>query len=75
MAVTKKRSEVGENIQSRSVYGAEASDVNAPTADAIRERAYQVYLSRTKSGVQGDALSDWIEAERELLEKNINTLS
>ncbi|QOJ15848.1 MAG: DUF2934 domain-containing protein [Planctomycetia bacterium] len=31
----------------------------------IEERAYQVYLSR--NGGPGDAMSDWLQAERELM--------
>ncbi len=32
-----------------------------PTDDEIRPRAYEIYLSR--NGAQGDALSDWLEAQ------------
>ena len=35
-----------------------------PTADEIARRAYEIYLSR--NGGPGDALRDWLEAEREL---------
>lgn len=38
-----------------------AADVQA----RIRDRAYQLYLNR--GGEHGQALSDWLEAERELL--------
>jgi Protein of unknown function (DUF2934) len=31
----------------------------------IRERAYEIYLSRNGNG-EGDELSDWLTAEREL---------
>ncbi len=34
--------------------------------DRIRTRAYEIYEARKHSGVQGDALSDWLQAEREL---------
>jgi hypothetical protein len=33
---------------------------------AIRARAYHIYQSRNRNGVPGDALSDWLEAEREI---------
>jgi hypothetical protein len=36
----------------------------APTADAIARRAYEIHLGRGGQG--GDALSDWLQAEREL---------
>jgi hypothetical protein len=34
----------------------------------IRERAYEIYLARR--GQQGDEVSDWLAAERELRESN-----
>ncbi|HZP46710.1 MAG TPA: DUF2934 domain-containing protein [Candidatus Binataceae bacterium] len=35
-----------------------------PTVEQIRERAYELFLRR--DGAPGDALSDWLDAEREL---------
>jgi hypothetical protein len=35
-----------------------------PTKKEIRERAYYIYLAR--GGVNGDPVSDWLQAEREL---------
>ncbi len=35
-----------------------------PTDEMIRERAYQIFLSR--GGAPGHALDDWLQAEREL---------
>jgi hypothetical protein len=35
-----------------------------PSEQKIRERAYQIYISR--NGAAGDALSDWLEAEAQL---------
>ena len=34
----------------------------------IRERAYEIYLAR--GGQDGDEVSDWLAAERELKESN-----
>ena len=34
----------------------------------IRERAYEIYLAR--GGQQGDEVSDWLAAERELKDSN-----
>lgn len=34
-------------------------------ADKVRERAYQLFLER-REDVQGDALSDWLAAERQV---------
>lgn len=38
-----------------------------PTREEIEQRAYQIYIER--GGAQGQALQDWLQAERELLEK------
>lgn len=38
-----------------------------PSKQAIRDRAYQIYLAR--NGAPGDAESDWAAAERELREE------
>jgi len=34
-----------------------------PTHEEISQRAYEIYLSR---GTAGDAVEDWLQAEREL---------
>lgn len=36
-----------------------------PTEEQIRQRAYEIYLSR---GSEGDEISDWLMAERELIQ-------
>lgn len=41
---------------------------SAPPREEIALRAYEIYLER--GGAPGDALEDWIRAERELMEKN-----
>ncbi|MDO8629932.1 MAG: glycosyltransferase [Phycisphaerales bacterium] len=38
-----------------------------PTAEQIRRRAYEIFLSR--NGTPGDPASDWVQAERELRER------
>jgi hypothetical protein len=38
-----------------------------PTPEQIQLRAYEIYLQRC--GAPGDALQDWAQAERELLQK------
>jgi hypothetical protein len=38
---------------------------DGPSEDMIRQRAHQLYLSRASSGQPGDAVSDWLQAERE----------
>jgi Protein of unknown function (DUF2934) len=39
-----------------------------PTREEIALRAYQIYQGR--DGAPGDELSDWIMAERQLMEQN-----
>ena len=36
------------------------------TEDRIRTRAFEIYQQRNGNGGQGDAASDWLQAEREL---------
>lgn len=45
----------------------QASVAQEPTAEQIRDRAYEIYLSR--NGGPGDELQDWLDAERELRSK------
>jgi hypothetical protein len=37
-----------------------------PNADAVRRRAYDLYLRRMAEGGPGDDKADWAQAEREL---------
>jgi hypothetical protein len=39
----------------------------APTDEEIRQRAYEIYLSR--NGGPGNEFKDWLQAERELHSK------
>ncbi len=36
------------------------------TEEQIRQRAYQIFLSRQREDVPGDPVSDWVRAEQEL---------
>jgi hypothetical protein len=38
-----------------------------PTPDQIQLRAYEIYLERC--GAPGNELQDWVQAERELIQK------
>ena len=38
-----------------------------PSGEEIKQRAYQIFLAR--GGVQGSEVEDWLQAERELLDK------
>jgi len=39
-----------------------------PTPEQIQLRAYEIYLER--GGAPGNPLEDWVQAERELLQKS-----
>ena len=39
----------------------------APSRDEIAQRAYEIYVARGRA--EGRELEDWVQAERELLEK------
>jgi len=41
------------------------TSLRRPTPEEIRERAYEIHLSR--NGAPGDEIEDWLQAERELL--------
>ena len=45
------------------------AEPQASTNDQIQMRAYEIYLER--HGAPGNALGDWIQAERELLAKPV----
>jgi len=59
-----KREEINESsdfvVRSRET----ARPTGEPTIDAIRTRAYEIYLSR--GGAPGHEGDDWAQAEREL---------
>jgi hypothetical protein len=48
---------------------ADITNPTAPSEQRIRERAYEIYLSR--SGGDSDELSDWLTAEQELKQSNV----
>ena len=35
--------------------------------DVIRKRADEIYQNRIKKGINGDADSDWLQAEKEIM--------
>jgi hypothetical protein len=37
------------------------------TREKIRERAYQIFESRSRNGLASDPVSDWLQAEREIV--------
>jgi hypothetical protein len=44
------------------------ADIRNSSEEQIRERAYAIYQAR--GGQDGDEVSDWVAAERELKESN-----
>jgi hypothetical protein len=57
------------SIKKNSSQAAKKPKANGlhPTSEEIALRAYQIYLER--GGAPGNALEDWTQAERELIEK------
>ncbi len=45
-----------------------ADSTSTQTEQQIRERAFEIYLAR--GGQEGNEVSDWLAAERELKESN-----
>lgn len=43
--------------------------VSAPSIEAVRLRAYELYLDRSSRGESGDPADDWLKAERELMRR------
>lgn len=37
-----------------------------PNAEAVRSRAYELYLERARNGKPGDEVADWVQAEHDL---------
>jgi len=35
----------------------------------IQKRAYEIYIERTRNGLPGDDMSDWLQAEKEIKSK------
>jgi hypothetical protein len=36
------------------------------TEEQVRQRAFQIFMSRQREGVPGDPVTDWLRAEQEL---------
>ena len=51
-------------VQRETIVRADSPLTNEPNEDAIRLRAYERFVARGEGA--GDALTDWLEAEREL---------
>lgn len=51
----------------KSMAAKDVTSALQPSHDAIRDRAYQIYLSR--NGAPGNSMTDWLQAEMELREE------
>jgi Protein of unknown function (DUF2934) len=65
-AETARVVETAREMVSPTISGNDVA-ADAPTAEMIRVRAYEIFLGR--NGSYGDEVSDWLAAERALLEK------
>ena len=45
----------------------EEQRTTAPTSEEIRQRAFEIHIER--GGICGSGLDDWLQSERELLDK------
>lgn len=66
-----QKSGVSPQQPSRRAASAQRSKTNGgngfPTHEQISQRAYEIYVSR---GTPGDAVADWLQAERELVKRD-----
>jgi hypothetical protein len=60
----RKQTQNDESVEQQTSAGTKRSTSTAFTDSQIAERAYQIYLER--GGADGDPMSDWLQAEREL---------
>lgn len=54
-----------KDIVARVPNGAARSSPKDDAQQRIRARAYEIYQTRRDNGGEGDAMSDWLQAERE----------
>lgn len=56
-------------VKSESKSSRPKAEPSRIAEDEIRERAGEIYLARMAAGRHGDAMSDWLQAERELKQR------
>jgi hypothetical protein len=56
---------MGRTARNNRVTAVESKDLR----EEIRERAYDLFLKRSEHDAQGDALSDWVTSEAQVLER------
>jgi uncharacterized protein HemX len=67
MATTKRAAKSAKSAQSTTSDVAKITTQTVDMQQAIRERAYQLYLQR--GGYHGRDAEDWLHAEAEVLER------
>jgi hypothetical protein len=64
---TSKGAMPGQQAESGATSPGRAPQTNpAAPRERIQARAYEIFQARKNNGRQGDAASDWMQAEREL---------
>jgi hypothetical protein len=64
--VRARRAPSARTTRKKPAAASTTANPQAPSVEAVRFRAYEIYLNRTTAG---DALSDWLQAEQELWAK------
>ncbi len=62
--MAKPRSKVEEQRTVRHIFSKQQWPQSSPDREDIKRRAYDLYLAR--GGGEGDAVEDWLQAEKEL---------
>ena len=57
--------ELGARMRAKDVSPVEATEA-VLSPEQVRSRAFEIYCERCEDGRAGDALTDWVTAEREL---------
>ncbi len=65
---TQKQSQPNHAVASKSSPTKVVMMATAPSQDAIRERAYELYVSRGRE--QGQDQQDWLRAEQDILKRH-----
>jgi hypothetical protein len=67
MATTKSTTTKKSAVKRPAASAARKSTASKKVTELqIRKRAEEIYSTRVKTGIPGDATSDWLQAEREL---------
>jgi hypothetical protein len=72
-AKTQKQSQPNDAVASKASPAKVMMMANAPSHDAIRERAYELYESRGRE--PGQEEQDWLRAEHDILKQGQGIIS